>query len=87
MPVSRPGGAIRNGGSNRAVCLVFLTFSVRAVFYHLIEILGKFLTGFVGFLGTLYWVVPTMKTSSSLWNPSISVSNWFTIECSTPLPV
>jgi len=33
------------------------------------------------------FVVPTTKTSSSLWNPSISVRSWLTIECSTPLPV
>jgi len=33
------------------------------------------------------FVVPTTKTSSSLRKPSISVSSWFTIECSTPEPV
>ena len=32
-------------------------------------------------------VVPTTNTSSSLWKPSISVSSWLTIECSTPEPV
>src|ERR1043165_7499595 len=32
------------------------------------------------------FVVPTTKTSSSLRKPSISVSSWLTIECSTPEP-
>ena len=32
-------------------------------------------------------VVPTTNTSSSRWKPSISVSSWLTIECSTPEPV
>ena len=33
------------------------------------------------------FVVPTTKTSSSRWKPSISVRSWLTIECSTPEPV
>ena len=32
-------------------------------------------------------VVPTTKTISSRWKPSISVRSWLTIECSTPEPV